>query len=228
MKRKSYSVVKRPGDVSDFTTAGLWVDIAPLFIETYRWVHNNYAPKVSVRLFHTDKFIYLYYTVPEDRIAIRHTSYGSDVWKDSCVEFFLNPFPESSDDYVNMEFNALGVMLIGVGKDGDDSKRYYFKENEVEGFETVSSVKHAVIGSHGSPDWSLHVKIPKSFFEKRYGRVFADKKTIANFNKCGDETEHEHYGSWNEVLSTTPNFHLPEFFGDLIFTGAVDRESVHG
>jgi hypothetical protein len=217
MERKSYSVKKRSKDENEFTKAELWADITPLFIEKYQWVNNNYAPKVSVRIFHTDKFIYLYYDVPEDRITIRHTSFGSEVWKDSCVEFFLNPFPESSNDYVNMEFNALGVMLIGIGKDGDDSKRYYFKEEEVGGFETVSSIKHPVIGSHGSKCWTLHLKIPKSFFEKRYGKVFTAKKTIANFNKCGDETEFEHYGSWNEVASPTPNFHLPQYFGELIF-----------
>jgi hypothetical protein len=217
MERKQYLVTKRSDDPSDFTKAEPWTGITPLSIKEYKWVNNNYAPEVSVRVFHTDKFIYLYYDVPEDRITIRHTSFGSDVWKDSCVEFFLNPFPESSDEYINMEFNALGVMLIGVGKDGDDSKRYYFKEKEVEGFETVSSIKHPVVGSHGSTHWSLHVKIPKSFFEKQYGRAFTNKRTIANFNKCGDETEFEHYGSWNEVASPTPNFHLPQYFGDLIF-----------
>ena len=218
MERKQYLVTRRSDDPNNFTKAKLWADITPLFIENYKWVNNNYAPKVSVRVFHSDKFIYLYYDVPEDRITIRHTSFGSEVWKDSCVEFFLNPFPESSDDYVNMEFNALGVMLIGIGKDGDDSKRYYFKESEAAGFETVSSIRHPVIGSHGSKYWTLHVKIPKSFFEKRYGKVFTAKKTIANFNKCGDETEFEHYGSWNDVANPTPNFHLPEYFGDLIFS----------
>jgi hypothetical protein len=129
MERQSYSVIKKLKDVDEFTKAELWADITPLFIDKYMWVHNGYAPRVSVRLFHTDKFIYVYYLVPEDRITIRHTTFGSEVYKDSCVEFFINPFPESSDEYVNMEINALGVLLIGVGKDGDDSKRYYFTEN---------------------------------------------------------------------------------------------------
>jgi hypothetical protein len=217
MERKNYSVMKKSEDPGNFTKPETWADVAPLFIETYMWVHNNHAPKVNVRVFHTEGFIYLCYHVPEDRIAIRHTSFGSEVYKDSCVEFFLNPFPERSDDYFNMEFNAMGVMLIGVGKDGDDSKRYYFKEKEVEGFEIVSSIKRPVIGAHGSDHWTLHVRIPKAFFEQYYGREFTDKKAIANFNKCGDETEFEHYGSWNEVSSPTPNFHLPQYFGDLIF-----------
>lgn len=219
MERQRYSVIKKSGEIGDFTKLGLWADINPLFIDKYQWVHNLYTPVVSVRLFHTDKFIYLSYHVPESRIAIRHTAFGSDVYKDSCVEFFINPFPELSEEYVNIEMNALGVLLIGIGKDGDDSKRYYFKEHEVDGFEIVSSVKQPVIGFHGSASWTLQVKIPKGFFEKRYGSEFTAKATIANFNKCGDETEFEHYGSWNQVTSPTPNFHLPQFFGDLIFLG---------
>lgn len=217
MERRTHTVGKKPGDFSDFTKAEIWADVAPIFIDHYMWLQNGYAPRVAVKIFHTDRFIHLYYYVPEKRVAIRHTAFGSDVYKDSCVEFFINPFPESSEEYVNIEMNALGVMLIGVGKDGDDSKRYYFKAAEAEGFETVSSIKHPVVGDHGAQHWELYVKIPKRFFEKHYGRAFTDKAAIANFNKCGDETEFEHYGSWNEIASPTPNFHLPQYFGDLIF-----------
>ncbi len=217
MERRTHTVSKKFEDFSDFTRAEIWADVVPLFIDRYMWVHNGYAPRVTVKIFHTDRFIYLYYHVPETRVAIRHTSFGSEVYKDSCVEFFINPYPEASEEYVNIEINALGVMLIGVGRDGDDSKRYYFKAAEVEGFKTVSSIKHPLVGDHGSAHWALHVKIPKRFFENYYGREFSDKTTIANFNKCGDETEFEHYGSWNESASPTPNFHLPQYFGDLIF-----------
>ncbi|MGB2869487.1 MAG: carbohydrate-binding family 9-like protein [Bacteroidota bacterium] len=217
MERKRYSVMKKFEDFGDFTKPEIWSDIPPLFIEIYKWVQNDYAPKVAVRIFHTRKFIYVYYHVPEKRVTIRHTTFGSDVFKDSCVEFFINPFPEASAEYVNLELNALGVMLIGIGKDGDDSKRHYFKKADVEGFETVSSIKKPVVGDHGAAFWTLHVKIPKQFFEKRYGKEFTDKETIANFNKCGDETEYEHYGSWNEILNPVPNFHLPKYFGSLVF-----------
>ncbi|TSA23042.1 hypothetical protein D4R75_04265 [bacterium] len=222
MVQQTYSVIKKHQNLDDFTRPALWADISALFIANYKWVQNKYAPQVSVKVFHTDKFIYVHYLVLEDRITIRHTSFGSDVFKDSCVEFFLNPFPESSEEYVNMEMNALGVLLIGVGKDGDDSKRHYFKEEDTEGFEIISSIKHPVVGSHGSAYWTLHARIPKSFFEKHYGRKFVDKATIANFNKCGDETEFEHYGSWSEVVNPTPNFHLPQYFGKLIFESARD------
>ena len=38
----------------------------------------------------------------------------------------------------------------------------------------------------------------------------------ANFYKCGDKTAHPHFLSWNPVVSSKPDFHRPECFGELI------------
>jgi hypothetical protein len=39
----------------------------------------------------------------------------------------------------------------------------------------------------------------------------------ANFYKCGDGTSVPHYLSWNQVITETPDFHRPEFFGEISF-----------
>lgn len=217
MQIQCYDVIKKNNDVSDFTKEDEWLYIIPLFIDKYKWIKNDYTPYVKVKLFHTERNIYLYYYVLEDKVTIRHKKFGSDVYKDSCVEFFINPFPESSEEYFNMEFNALGVALVGVGKDGDDSKRYYFKKEEIKGLKIISSIKKPYIGYHGADFWRLFVKIPKRIFENYYSKSFTDKVCIANFYKCGDETEFEHYGAWNEIINPTPDFSLTKYFGKLIF-----------
>ncbi len=208
---------KRAEEPADFTKAEVWREVPPLFIDTYLWMENGYAPEVQVRIFHTERVLYLYYHVPEKSVTIRHTTFGSPVYKDSCVEFFLNPFPAQSDRYFNMEFNALGTMLVGVGSDGDDTKRYYLREDEVRGLKAVSTIARPVTGNHGSDHWRLYLRIPKEVFEKQYGLPFTDPTAIANFYKCGDETQWEHYGAWNRVINPTPNFHLPQWFGELRF-----------
>jgi hypothetical protein len=38
-----------------------------------------------------------------------------------------------------------------------------------------------------------------------------------NFYKCGDLTAHPHFLSWNPIDTPKPDFHRPEFFGELIF-----------
>jgi hypothetical protein len=217
LKKESYTVFKKIQDVSDFTKEEVWTYIAPLFIDKYMWMTNGYTPRVRVKLFHTTKYIYLYYHVPEDRITIKYTQFGSDVYKDSCVEFFINPFPESTDEFFNIEFNALGVVLIGIGKPGRGNKRYFFKENEINKIEVISSIKKPLTGYHGKDFWELYSKIPKSIFENSYSKEFTDKACIGNFYKCGDETEFEHYGAWSEIINPTPNFHLAKYFGELLF-----------
>jgi hypothetical protein len=39
----------------------------------------------------------------------------------------------------------------------------------------------------------------------------------ANFYKCGDSTAVPHYLSWSHIATETPDFHRPEFFGELYF-----------
>jgi hypothetical protein len=216
-QRKRHIAPKHAEDPVDFTGEEVWHDVPALSVDNYLWVKNGYTPSVRVKIFHTERNLYLYYHVSEKSVTIRRTKFGSDVWKDSCVEFFLNPFPDRSDRYFNMEFNALGVMLIGIGRDGDDSKRYYLREDEVQGLVACSTIKKAVTGAHGADHWRLYVRIPKEVFEKQYGMPLTDAHAIANFYKCGDETEWEHYGAWNKVDNATPNFHLPQWFGELTF-----------
>ncbi len=215
--RKRHTVPKQTADPADFTVERDWHDVPAIFIDNYLWMKNGYTPKVSVKIFHTERNLYLYYSVGEKSVTIRHTAFGSPVYKDSCVEFFLNPFPGRSDRYFNMEFNALGVMLIGIGRDGDDSKRYYLREDEVRGLTAVSSITTPVTGIHGADHWSLYLRIPKDVIERQYSMPFTDRQAIANFYKCGDETEWEHYGAWNRVHNATPDFHLPQWFGELTF-----------
>ena len=40
-------------------------------------------------------------------------------------------------------------------------------------------------------------------------------KLMTNFYKCGDETEFPHFGAWKEVAVPEPDFHRPEYFGEL-------------
>lgn len=217
--KKKYKAIKKENDIKDFLDENLWDDVNHIIIgpESYLWVNNGYKPTVIVKVFHTHKDIYLNFNVFVKKINILHTTFGSDVWKDSCVEFFINPFPKHSKEYFNIEINAIGVPLIGVGATDDDSKRNYFKEEEVKDWEIIPSIKEPVNGEHGNDFWTLHLRIPKSFFENYYGQLFDVKHGIVNFYKCGDETEFKHFGAWSRIESAEPNFHLPEYFGEISF-----------
>ncbi len=51
-----------------------------------------------------------------------------------------------------------------------------------------------------------------------YGRdISPGHRAAANFYKCGDETAVPHYGAWSPIDTPQPDFHRPEFFGEVVF-----------
>jgi len=203
----------------DFPVPGepsFWRPIPALKVAHYLWLDNGYRPHVEVRLCHSRQNLYVRFDVFEAKIRVRFTRFQDPVYKDSCVEFFVDPFPEKKVGYINFETSALGAMLVAIGP--DRSRRTPIPQSDLEGFEIVTSVKRPVSGYHGAEFWTLAYKLPLSLFEKHYGsKIMAGHVARANFYKCGDETEIPHYGAWSPVRSPQPDFHRPEFFGRLIF-----------
>ena len=215
-ERPSYTIRRagtdfRPGDPS-----APWPDAAPLSISHYLWLANNYRPAVEARLLWTPRFLYVRFRVEESRVRVRYTEFQDPVYKDSCVEFFIDAFPGSGVGYVNFETNAIGTLLAAVGPDRSHRKPLW--PEDLAGFEVRSSVAEPVDGTHGAPEWTLEYRVPLALFRKLYGReIGAGCRSAANFYKCGDETEFPHYGAWSPVETPAPDFHRPECFGEIVF-----------
>ena len=43
------------------------------------------------------------------------------------------------------------------------------------------------------------------------------EKLRGNIYKCGDRTAHPHYLSWAPIGTPSPDFHRPEYFGEVLF-----------
>ena len=106
---------------------------------------------------------------------------------------------------------------MGVGESRGQDNRKLFTQDELSGFKIVASVKEPVSGFYGADYWTVHYKIPIKLFENYYKLPFKAEPAIGNFYKCGDEAEFEHYGAWNLIGHTTPDFHLPQYFGKILF-----------
>ena len=203
----------------DFALPGesaFWEGVPAAKVEHYLWLKNGYEPRVEARVCCSPNYLYVFFKAWETRIRVKYTNFQDPVYKDSCVEFFIDPFPEKNLGYINIETNALGTMLINYGK--DRGTRVKVPQEALAGFEVKPSIKGPVDGSHGADFWTLAYRLPLSLFEKYYGgRIAAGRVARANFYKCGDETEIPHYGAWNPVGSPKPDFHLPEYFGRILF-----------
>ena len=152
--------------------------------------------------------------------------FGDPVSEDSCVEFFLSPYPMGETDaYFNFEVNCGGVLLLR--RCSSTTERGWGRANPLLAEEDARLVRIA----HSLPErvepeiaeptiWTVEYHVPFELF----GRYFVDRprpragtEWKGNFYKCGGKTSHPHWGTWAPVELAEPSFHEPSFFQPLRF-----------
>lgn len=186
-----------------------WKKIPHAPVESYTW-GCSYRPKVFGQLcFIPEKGFRLKMTCYETNPLAKYENPDEMVCKDSCMEFFVNFFPNAdSTGYLNFEANSKGTLLLYYGK--DRNSRTSVRELGL----TPPKVNAVLFEDH----WEYEILIPLTFIRAVYGQdCFVPGSVLkGNFYKCGDDTASPHYGSWSPISNPTPDFHRPEFFGDLV------------
>ena len=99
-------------------------------------------------------------------------------------------------------------MLIGSGAGRKDRERA--TKEVLDTVKRWSSLGREPFAEKAAPaQWQLVMVIPASAFFKHHITSFAGTTIRANFSKCGD--------MWNPIGLPRPNFHCPEFFGEVVF-----------
>ena len=187
--------------------------------ESHELLHRNWVKadhvKVEFRIVHDGANFYLAYTVEEEQVRGVNSGYNSPVWEDSCVEFFFS-LKGDEKNYYNFEFNAIGAVLGAYGP--DRHSRNSLDLSLLKQIETNPSLGKDPVGTIDSPTtWSLFVKIPVSILRFNEISDLSGRDGHANFYKCGDMLDQPHFISWKPVVTPTPDFHTPRFFGQLSF-----------
>ena len=191
------------------TEAGLY-----LSIDNVNW--PNEFPKtlpVSVHVAHDNEKIYLYYQVEGEELRGVNTKDFMSIWEDSCVEFFVQRKDEKI--YCNFEFNVHGVLLAAKRESREFSEQ--LSQQLMSSIERFTTIRHYYKADQQLSDWTLYAEIPKEAFGFSVDEKLSHQTIRANFYKCGDETNEPHFISWNPIDLPQPNFHVPEFFGELMF-----------
>ncbi|MDR1667467.1 MAG: hypothetical protein LBS03_07245 [Bacteroidales bacterium] len=179
-------------------------------VNVVNWKEYAYRPWVQFKLAYSATEFLLQYRVREKYIRAVAGRDNGEVWKDSCVEYFVSP----ADDgvYYNFEFNCAGMCLMSVGT-GRHGREWAPLDllAEIRRFPSLGSAPFQERA--GETEWELWVAIPyKAFFKHK--DVFPAAKCVkANFFKCGDDLSEPHFLSWNPIETEKPDFHRPEFFG---------------
>ena len=213
-----YEVLRVAADFDPADDSVRWDALPALSIRHYLWLGNGYEPKVEARVGCSDHYLYVRFEVFEKRVRVRHLDFQSPVYKDSCVEMFIDPFPDKGLGYLNFETNAAGAMLLGFGPGRHGRVRV--PADDLAGFRIQGSVAGAWDGPIREASWTVRYRVPQLLFRKYYADVLRPGTAgKANFYKCGDETEVPHYGAWSPPRVPAPDFHRPESFGSLVFSG---------
>ena len=185
-----------------------------LAIDKINWPNDfSKSLPVTVHIAHDNKRIYLYYQVEGEKLRVVNTKDFMSVWEDSCVEFFMQRKGEKT--YRNFEFNAHGVLLASKRESKESAEQ--LTEALMSTIERFTTIHHTYKAGLQRSNWTLYAEIPKEALGFTADEKLSQQIIGANFYKCGDETDEPHYISWNPIDTPTPNFHVPQFFGELIF-----------
>ena len=169
-----------------------------------------YAPLCAGRIARTEDALVVDFRVSGLDLRALNTEDNGSQWEDSCVEVFIED-PDGSE-YYNFEINPIGKILAAKGASREN--RVKRPAEEMEEILRIARFEGPQEYAGGIWDWRVTVLIP-------FELVGADpdglpEKLRANFYKCGDKTAHPHFLSWNPVGTPSPDFHRPDFFGELI------------
>ncbi len=179
----------------------VWNDVEKATLDNDNFCGEN-AEKITV----TAQGVYTKYGITvkfesdEKNPVIKYSHANQPAWTDSCVEFFLAPYPDEKGNYLNFEQSLGGALLLQKGPNAAD--RVYIPHSD-EYFETEKQ-----IDENG---WKIKFFIPFSFIDKHF--VTMNKKFRGNFQFCCEDKNV--YLTWNRIENPFPAFHKPEYFGEM-------------
>ena len=197
----------------------VWKESRAIKLENYMGEKPEHFPAVEMKMRYDNNNIYVIFKVDDRYVRAIAKETNGRVWEDSCVEFFFTPGPDTRSGYFNLETNCIGTFLLQyhnriANNDGFVSSKHN------KGIEIKSSIDFSVEEEYTDPlTWYLEYRLPVEFL--KYYLPFEQPapgvKWRANFYKCGDKTSHPHWLTWAPVDFPQPKFHLPEFFGTIVF-----------
>lgn len=219
---KRYSVRRAE---TDFAVDGalanpVWSGIEQASVDHYPWrkPRDPIPPRVEARLLYSSEALYVRFHARERSIVARTTEYQGPVCQDSCVEFFVSP---GGADYLNLEVNCVGTLLLFRCR----PKRQFtpVAAGAAQGIRIATSLPKGQAIPHPRPGpadgYVVEYSVPFTLIAEQTGCATPRPGTVwkANFYKCCDGGLEPSWGSWSPVGTPKPDFHCPEYFGDLRF-----------
>lgn len=196
-----------------------WLAAETLEASNFRPESSTHRPQTFARLLHDQRNLHGIFKVHDRFVRCTRTGYGSEVWKDACVEFFIEPKPGRG--YFNFEFNCGGAFLCNHIVDPARTANFFKQATrvpaEIAQTVTVRSTLPRIVDPEVTEPvtWFLQFSIPFAVMAEYIGPFgeVSGQTWRGNFFKCAEDNSHPHWASWSPVEEF--NFHLPRCFGEI-------------
>jgi len=197
-----------------------WRNVRPIELTHFMGKRPEHFPHTQAKLAYDDKYLYAIYRVEDQYVRAVAPHHQGDICHDSCVEFFFAPSGNIVEGYFNLEMNCGGTMLFNFQlipwKD-----MIPIKEASMQRITVGHTLPPRIDPEIVQPTvWTLEYRLPVDVLTEYCPAARKPAPGVTwrgNIYKCADKTSHPHWLTWAEVKNPVPNFHMPEYFGTLIF-----------
>ena len=179
-----------------------WPEVAP------------YIPDCNGAVARTEGHLAVIYHVRGLDLRATAIEDNGNSWEDSCCEFFVSDPADGT--YYNFELTCIG-SLLAAKRTGRNEKADFTSAQQERVIRHSSLERKRWDVSDKVFSWTVALLVPFDLIGVDEARLPGSLRV--NFYKCGDLTAHPHFLSWNPVGTENPDFHRPDFFGELIFEG---------
>ena len=219
--RPSYEVARldQPFAIDGEWDKPAWQTVPSVRITHYMGEKPDFKPEVDVKMQYDTANLYVIFRVRDRFVRVLTQEINGPVWEDACVEFFFAPDTAHPTRYFNLEINAGGTPLMQYST----VARQEVTPLPPEAIRTVE-IAHSLPERinpeiNDSVTWTLEYRLPLAALQ-RYAEVTLPEPGVVwrvNFYKIAENNSNPHYLTWAPVDLPEPNFHAPEFFGELRF-----------
>lgn len=178
-------------------------------LDCFPWEKDYPAkPRTEVTVSYDETGYGVHFVSWETHLRAVQTEHNTPVCEDSCMELFMKFAPDSDDRYLNIEINPNGVAYGGIAYCREKAEKLAPADLD------TLDIKTAIFEDR----WEIDYRIPVAFIQK-YIPTYQHQKgarLCGNFYKCGDLTDHTHYGCFAMIDWPHPDYHRPEFFADFV------------
>lgn len=196
-----------------------WLAAETLEVKHFRPESSRHRPRTLAQLLHDGQNIHGSFQVQDQFVRCLRTEYGDEVWKDACVEFFVEPRPGRG--YFNFEFNCGGAFLCNHITDPTRTTNWFKAATRLPAAATQAVQVRTSLPRRVEPEladpviWHLRFTLPLAVLESFVGPLgeVSGQTWRGNFFKCAEDNSHPHWAAWSPVDEF--NFHLPRCFGEI-------------